>query len=234
MFRSAVLGRVWGWQKVRRKNYYWSMGYRRARLPPPEPDVCGNLNRPGCAAGFRASGRAWLAMAGDVFNRGEFGCTTETLRRWVRQAKRDSGVRPGMTSDDRERVAERCVAVVGVLVTAGDPEHAEDAASPAASAPRAPDRATGACSAPAPRSGRAGVPARAKGPCRVRRNRPAIEIGGHLLAAYGWKIEGEKSIFGHGGRGAFVVSGEMRLETNFCSIPKGYAMPAIYPPRRAE
>ena len=34
----------------------------------------------------------------------KFGCTAETLRRWVRQAERDSGARPGMTSDDRERV----------------------------------------------------------------------------------------------------------------------------------
>ena len=34
----------------------------------------------------------------------KFGCTTETLRRWVRQAEQDSGARPGMTSDDRARV----------------------------------------------------------------------------------------------------------------------------------
>ena len=33
----------------------------------------------------------------------KFGCTAETLRRWVRQAERDSGVRAGLTSDDRER-----------------------------------------------------------------------------------------------------------------------------------
>jgi transposase-like protein len=35
---------------------------------------------------------------------GKIGCTAETLRRWVRQAERDSGVRPGMTTDDRERI----------------------------------------------------------------------------------------------------------------------------------
>ncbi len=35
---------------------------------------------------------------------GKIGCTAETLRRWVRQAERDSGSRPGMTSDERERI----------------------------------------------------------------------------------------------------------------------------------
>ena len=34
----------------------------------------------------------------------KIGCTSETLRRWVRQAERDQGVRAGMTSDDRERL----------------------------------------------------------------------------------------------------------------------------------
>jgi transposase len=34
----------------------------------------------------------------------KIGCTAETLRRWVRKAERDIGVRPGMTTDDRERV----------------------------------------------------------------------------------------------------------------------------------
>jgi len=33
----------------------------------------------------------------------------------------------------------------------------------------------------------------------VGRDRTAREIGGHLLAAYGWKIERENHIFGHGG-----------------------------------
>jgi transposase len=34
----------------------------------------------------------------------KIGCTSETLRRWVRQAERDQGIRSGMTSDDRERL----------------------------------------------------------------------------------------------------------------------------------
>lgn len=34
----------------------------------------------------------------------EIGCTAETLRRWVRQAERDRGKRPGSTTEDRDRI----------------------------------------------------------------------------------------------------------------------------------
>ena len=34
----------------------------------------------------------------------KIGCTTETLRQWVRQAERDQGHRPGLTTDERERM----------------------------------------------------------------------------------------------------------------------------------
>ncbi len=34
----------------------------------------------------------------------KIGCTSETLRSWVRQAERDQGRRQGLTSDDRDRL----------------------------------------------------------------------------------------------------------------------------------
>jgi transposase-like protein len=36
----------------------------------------------------------------------KIGCTGETLRKWVRQAERDQGRRPGPASQDRERIKE--------------------------------------------------------------------------------------------------------------------------------
>ena len=36
----------------------------------------------------------------------KIGCTAETLRKWVRQAERDQGVRPGLTTTERERLKE--------------------------------------------------------------------------------------------------------------------------------
>ena len=36
----------------------------------------------------------------------KLGCTTETLRRWVRQDERDQGRRPGLTTDERQRLKE--------------------------------------------------------------------------------------------------------------------------------
>ena len=36
----------------------------------------------------------------------KLGCTTETLRKWVRQAQRGAGHRPGLTTSERERLTE--------------------------------------------------------------------------------------------------------------------------------
>jgi transposase-like protein len=34
----------------------------------------------------------------------KIGCTAQTLHSWVRQAERDQGLRPGLTTDERERI----------------------------------------------------------------------------------------------------------------------------------
>jgi transposase len=43
----------------------------------------------------------WAAIASIA---AKIGCTRESLRRWVRQAERDHGRRPGLPSDERERL----------------------------------------------------------------------------------------------------------------------------------
>ncbi len=35
---------------------------------------------------------------------GKIGCAAETLRLWVRQAERDGGQRPGLTTDEQQRL----------------------------------------------------------------------------------------------------------------------------------
>ena len=34
----------------------------------------------------------------------KIGCTAETLRKWLRQVERDEGLRPGLTTDEKERL----------------------------------------------------------------------------------------------------------------------------------
>ena len=36
----------------------------------------------------------------------KLGCTIEALRRWVRQAERDEGQRPGVTTDERQQLKD--------------------------------------------------------------------------------------------------------------------------------
>ena len=36
----------------------------------------------------------------------KLGCTVEALRRWVRQGERDAGERPGLTTDERQRLKD--------------------------------------------------------------------------------------------------------------------------------
>ena len=58
------------------------------------------------AAGRRARAEhpsEWAAIESIA---GKLGCTAETLRKWVRQAERDSGLRGGLTTAERQRVKE--------------------------------------------------------------------------------------------------------------------------------
>ena len=133
-----------------------------------------------------------------------------------------------------EGIAAQGVAVVGILISAGDREHAE-----AKHRRQRVDHPLRVAPLPDATRQRLGQAEPAFGPAQqdqpaVGRDQPAREIGGHLLAACGWKIERERSIFGHGGRGALVVSGEMRLATNFYPISTGYAMSAITSSHRKE
>ena len=45
----------------------------------------------------------WAAISSIA---GKVGCTPETLRSWVRQAERDKGRRPGLTTEERQRLKE--------------------------------------------------------------------------------------------------------------------------------
>ena len=45
----------------------------------------------------------WAAISSIA---GKIGCTAETLRKWVRQAERDQGRRPGLTTDEKARLKD--------------------------------------------------------------------------------------------------------------------------------
>ena len=45
----------------------------------------------------------WAAMRSIA---AKIGCSAETLRNWVRQAERDAGRRPGLTTEERQRLKE--------------------------------------------------------------------------------------------------------------------------------
>ena len=48
-------------------------------------------------------GSQWAAI---VSVAAKIGCTAEALRRWVRQAERDGGKRPGLTTAERDRLKQ--------------------------------------------------------------------------------------------------------------------------------
>lgn len=48
-------------------------------------------------------GSQWEAMRSMA---AKIGCSGETLRKWFRQAERDQGLRPGLSSEERERLEQ--------------------------------------------------------------------------------------------------------------------------------
>jgi transposase len=48
-------------------------------------------------------GSQWEAISSIA---SKIGCSSETLRNWVRQAERDRGLRAGLTTDERARLKE--------------------------------------------------------------------------------------------------------------------------------
>jgi transposase-like protein len=55
---------------------------------------------------FEQQGNHESQWAAIVSIAGKMGCTPETLRKWVRQMERDAGQRPGLTTNERDRMKE--------------------------------------------------------------------------------------------------------------------------------
>ena len=70
-----------------------------------EPVVTGDTGA-GRAAGRGARGRPRFVGAAITSIAEKIGCTAETLRKWVRQAERDQGRRPGLTTEERQRLKQ--------------------------------------------------------------------------------------------------------------------------------
>ncbi len=49
---------------------------------------------------------ARVAMGRHCFDRGQIGCTAETLRRWVRQHETDTGQRLGLSTQEQQGIKE--------------------------------------------------------------------------------------------------------------------------------
>jgi transposase-like protein len=55
---------------------------------------------------FEQQGKHESQWAAIVSIAEKMGCSAEALRKWVRQAEKDTGQRPGLTTNERERMKE--------------------------------------------------------------------------------------------------------------------------------
>ena len=132
---------------------------------------------------------------------------------WEHRSRPLSGARP--TASLNEGIAAQGVAVVGILISAGDREHAE-----AKHRRQRVDHPLRVAPLPDATRQRLGQAEPAFGPAQqdqpaVGRDQPALEIGGHFLASDGWQIERQKDIFGHGGVALSLLAKDLALTTIF-------------------
>ena len=67
----------------------------------PYPAGAARARRPAGARAEAEHGSQWAAIRSIAE---KVGCNAETLRLWVRRSERDRGARPGLTTDERDRL----------------------------------------------------------------------------------------------------------------------------------